>query len=115
MCRDFAAVAVGNCIYAIGGCDDAGAIDCVERYDVRQKDWKKLSSLPTRRYGHSAVVINEKICVVGGYNSSNLCAVYDLRTGRWDEPLCCRIAGKTELLAYSLGVQSAFAGVAAFL
>ena len=59
-------------------------------------------------------MINEKICVVGGYDSTSLCAVYDPRRECWDEPLCCSIEDKDEPVAYSLGVQFAFAGVTTF-
>lgn len=112
MFRDLAAVVVGNSIYAIGGRGVSKAKDTVERYDPREKRWEIVQNLPTPRYGHSAVVINDKVCVVGGLSCSNSFALYDPRRDRWDEPLCCTVPGRRNPEPYSLAVQCAFASVA---
>jgi len=58
-------------LYAIGGYigDGREALDTgsVEEYDPGQRSWRKKASMPTARHGHAAVVVNNRILVIGGY------------------------------------------------
>ncbi|XP_077301559.1 kelch-like protein 28 [Arctopsyche grandis] len=75
----FAAVALGGYIYAIGGtCDiisnsnSNSTHDSVERYDPEAQTWTYVASLPEARFGHKAIVHDDKIVCVGGNHLSVL-------------------------------------------
>ncbi|XP_077289997.1 kelch-like protein 28 [Arctopsyche grandis] len=78
---EFAAVALGGYIYAIGGINGIPLVS-VERLDIKENTWSSVASLPEARFGHRAVVCDEKIiCVGGNLNSSVL--EYDPNTDTW--------------------------------
>jgi len=41
--------------------------DIVEVYDPDSDSWVRKANMPTSRHGHSAVVVNDMILVIGGY------------------------------------------------
>ena len=63
--------------------------DIVEMYDPDEDRWERRADMPAPRHGHSAVVVNGKILVIGGYRFSGrltpLSTVeeYDPATDRW--------------------------------
>ena len=64
-----AAVADGDFIYIIGGQDTArGAMDSVERFNVRTGQSEDFAKLKTGRFWHRAVIYSGKIYVLGGTN-----------------------------------------------
>lgn len=68
-------------LYAIGGMTGTStwnrlAIDYVERYDPITDTWTNLSSLPVGIFGSDAVVYNDEIVIVGGYNGGPKKTVY---------------------------------------
>ena len=50
----------------VGGVLDYGGVKTMEVYDVITETWSQLPDMPTKRWGHSAVVYDGKIYVVGG-------------------------------------------------
>jgi hypothetical protein len=64
-----AAVVDGDFIYIIGGQDTArGAMDSIERFNVRTGQSEDFAKLKTGRFWHRAVVADGKIYVLGGVN-----------------------------------------------
>jgi hypothetical protein len=87
-----AAVAYGGKLYAIGGyIGDTKNTGVVEEYDPAKRAWvKKKAGMPTPLHGHAAVVVNNRILVIGGYrfDSGRMGAwsgveEYDPETDRW--------------------------------
>ena len=68
--RNFAAAAVNNRIYAIGGRGDAVRYDTVnEEYDPGTDIWTTKAPMFTGRLGASAAAANNRIYVIGGLNA----------------------------------------------
>jgi DNA-binding CsgD family transcriptional regulator len=67
----FATAAVGNYIYLIGGENEQGVLDSVERYDHRSATWTSLSTKPTAVADVRAVVIGGLLYVPGGRLGTN--------------------------------------------
>jgi N-acetylneuraminic acid mutarotase len=85
-----AAAVVGGRIYLIGGFSTVTNVpsDRVLVYDPTGKSWSEAAPLPAPRGGHAAVVLDGRIHVIGGGNSSSTLAdhsVYDPATDRWSE------------------------------
>lgn len=75
-------------LYSIGGCDHNGSpIDCFESYNYSKKKWFGHPCLPTKRASSSAVVVGNKIVVLGGVEigqkASNAVEVYDTQENDW--------------------------------
>lgn len=72
-----AAIAVNGRIYAIGGIrdgrDDTNVAQsgAVEEYDPNKDRWVRKADMPTPRHGHAAVVLREKVLILGGYSWEN--------------------------------------------
>ncbi len=69
-------VAHGGMVYRVGGLDahnaaeedeDLHSTDRFARFDPATKQWEELQPLPERRSSHDAVVIGDKLYVVGGW------------------------------------------------
>jgi Kelch motif len=76
--RNLAAVAVGNKIYAIGGCCDTnGPFDTVEVYDPNTNTWTvdTQHSLPLKRTKLAATVSNATIYAIGGVVCDGDCTI----------------------------------------
>ncbi|WP_437911757.1 kelch-like protein [Sorangium sp. So ce302] len=74
--ESIALVAHGGFIYRIGGLRVDSAIDepevltsvaTVQRYDPREGTWQAMPDLPEGRSGHGAVVVGDRLYVVGGW------------------------------------------------
>ncbi|MBM3212557.1 hypothetical protein FJZ33_10065 [Candidatus Poribacteria bacterium] len=86
-------VVANNKIYAIGGTTAAlnfnESLPTVEEYDPSTDKWTKKTNMPTPRLCLSAVQINGKIYVMGGYSGFNKAIVhktvevYDPAADRW--------------------------------
>jgi N-acetylneuraminic acid mutarotase len=72
-----ALVAHGGKLYRVGGMlaknapkeeDDLDSVTLFERYDPQTNQWTKLTPLPQGRSSHDAVVVGDKLYVVGGWN-----------------------------------------------
>jgi hypothetical protein len=82
----FGIAVVENKIYVIGGDGgnwDAGEIltNVNEVYDPSTDTWETRTSMPTKRLGLSASVVDGKIYCIGGYYNVN--EVYDPATDAW--------------------------------
>jgi len=83
-----AAAMLDGRIYLIGGfgTDTNVPVADVHVYDTATRTWGRAASLPAPRGGHSAVVLDGKIHVVGGGNSKSTIAdhdVYDPAKNAW--------------------------------
>lgn len=86
----FAIANVGDLIFIIGGENQTGILDSVERYDPRFETWTELSKKPTPVTDIRATVIGGKVYVPGGRLSSDSKTIsraferYDPRTEVWE-------------------------------
>jgi N-acetylneuraminic acid mutarotase len=83
-----AAVALGRKLYVVGGFSFASnmPVASVRVYDVVTHTWSTAARLPAPRGGHAAVVLDGKIHVLGGGNSTSTVAahsVYDPARNSW--------------------------------
>ena len=83
-----ALVALGSCLYSIGGQEEGGVgvLNSVEQYNPRDNTWTEMASLVTRRVALGAAVLNDKIYVAGGSDgleSLSSVEVYDPSTDTW--------------------------------
>lgn len=81
---------VGQKLYVVGGFRVVSNVptDQVQVYDLKAKEWSMASPLPRPRGGHVAVVLNDKIHVMGGGNSASTIAdhlEYDPVKDTWKE------------------------------
>jgi N-acetylneuraminic acid mutarotase len=81
---------VGDLLYIVGGFTAVTNVptDEVQVYDLQTQQWSMASSLPNPRGGHVAVVLEDKIHVLGGGNSVSTIAdhsEYDPKTDAWKE------------------------------
>jgi N-acetylneuraminic acid mutarotase len=81
---------VADRLYVVGGFTAVTNLptDEVQVYDLRTRQWSMASPLPNPRGGHVAVVLDDKIHVLGGGNSVSTIAdhsEYDPATGTWKE------------------------------
>jgi hypothetical protein len=80
------AVRVGSFIYLIGGryWNDDKPADLVERFNIHNHTFRRLSPLPEPRYGHSCVLYQDLyIYVIGGGLGSCVVHTYDIVTNKW--------------------------------
>ena len=66
----FAAVAIDDFIYAIGGVISNGITKTVEKYDCNKKQWSFVKSMNMKRCYCAACVLSGKIYVAGGTDES---------------------------------------------
>ena len=103
-----AVVGAGNRLYAIGGlsfASPASATDSVFSYDPELNEWSQEESMPNRRGGGRAAVIEGKIYMVGGIRSGGSVgdfASFDLSTGEWT-PLPNMPTSRDHLAVAALG------------
>jgi N-acetylneuraminic acid mutarotase len=81
---------VGQHLYVVGGFTAVTNVptDEVQIYDLQTQQWSMAKPLPNPRGGHAAVVLNDKIHVLGGGNSVSTIAdhsEYDPATNTWKE------------------------------
>ncbi|NXF12049.1 KLH33 protein, partial [Smithornis capensis] len=70
----FAAVALGNFIYALGGTSgDLFCTDTVECYDLANDTWRRCQPLPTALCGHAACALDGALYVSGGCDEAYQC------------------------------------------
>lgn len=87
----FALVSVADEIFIMGGENETGVLNSVERYNVTFGSWTNLADKPTPVTDIRAIVLGEKIYVPGGRTSADATAIttrferYDPRTDSWDQ------------------------------
>ena len=81
---DFSVTCFNEELYVIGG---RGSWNDVEIYNPVLGEWRTAASMETGRAGHSAVVLQEHIYVIAGYDTSYVCQnsveCYNPLTGQW--------------------------------
>jgi N-acetylneuraminic acid mutarotase len=75
----------GRDFYVIGGTTPEGGGRQVFVYDTAARRWRSGPPLPRVLYNHSAVTLDDRIYVLGGYDTegAELRDVYVLENGRW--------------------------------
>ena len=83
------AATVMNCkIYVIHGCKDHRNVDkpaVVHCFDPGKNEWERKASTCHPHFGSSIFVVNNRLCVAGGFNSRGVSSVelYDKRKDTW--------------------------------
>uniref|UniRef100_A0A8C5JHM7 BACK domain-containing protein n=1 Tax=Junco hyemalis TaxID=40217 RepID=A0A8C5JHM7_JUNHY len=76
----FAAVALGNFIYALGGSSgELYCTDTVECYDLANDTWRRCQPLPMALCGHAACALDGELYVSGGCDEAYQCQASLLR------------------------------------
>lgn len=80
-----ASVALNGFIYVMGGSDDHGIVDTVEKYDPATDRWTPIASMDNPRYALASVVNNGFIYVMGGRDgyALNTAEKYDPEANHW--------------------------------
>ncbi len=87
----FALAAVSDQLYVIGGENQQGILNSVERYDLRFETWAELSKKPTPVADVDGIALGGKLYVPGGRISNDSKAVtdaferYDPRSETWEQ------------------------------
>ncbi|MBI4747704.1 MAG: hypothetical protein HY774_04410 [Acidobacteria bacterium] len=88
--QEVAVTEVQGRIYLIGGISNRIVSNTVERYDPVADTWARVAPVPERLHHTTAVSLNNRIFVIGGYNSlafTPVASVYifDPATNQWTE------------------------------
>ena len=79
-----AAVAHGNLIYALGGCDQQSkSLSSVEVYSVENNSWTITASMNFPRYDHCAIIHDDTIFAIAGVDVNYISPVNNIE--------CCNI------------------------
>ncbi|XP_034542313.1 kelch-like protein 36 [Notolabrus celidotus] len=65
---DFYLGAVGDCLIAVGGRNDSGALSSVEVYCPAEDCWSNVAGLPRFTYGHAGTVHHGVVYISGGHD-----------------------------------------------
>lgn len=65
---DFYLGAVGDCLIAVGGRNDSGALSSVEVYYPAEDCWSYVAGLPRYTYGHAGTVHRGVVYISGGHD-----------------------------------------------
>ncbi|XP_074487812.1 kelch-like protein 36 isoform X1 [Sebastes fasciatus] len=65
---DFYLGTVGDCLIAVGGRNDTGALSSVEVYCPAEDCWSYVAGLPRFTYGHAGTVHRGVVYISGGHN-----------------------------------------------
>ncbi|KAJ0029484.1 hypothetical protein NQD34_004481 [Periophthalmus magnuspinnatus] len=65
---DFFLGAVGDCLIAVGGRNDTGALSSVEVYYPAEDSWCYVAGLPRYTYGHAGTVHRGVVYISGGHD-----------------------------------------------
>ncbi|XP_016658903.1 kelch-like protein 2 isoform X4 [Acyrthosiphon pisum] len=89
--KHFGIGAIDNCIYAVGGYNDANNyyehLNSVEVFDINTQQWRRVSSMSNKRSHFGVGILNNLLYAVGGYNgASYLKSVecYDPNLDKWN-------------------------------
>jgi len=115
-CREnFAAVAVDDIIYLLGGyyeTPDGGVTECPNTsYNTTSQTWSNLPSgraCDLVRYGHAAAVVGRDIYIVGGcadYEYLDTMRSYNVDSKKWTYALSLIPTPRTNCAAVAIGVE----------
>ncbi|CAK8688315.1 unnamed protein product [Clavelina lepadiformis] len=71
-------------LYVLGGSHDKRTTNTAECYDPKTGKWEYIPPMKTCRYGLTAVVLNNEIYAIGGYNIPSV-EKYNLDTKTWTD------------------------------
>ena len=74
---DSCVVALGNCLYVLGG----GYSNKAGRFDTAESKWQEIASMPISKYSSCGVATQEKIFVTSAEGQE--CVVYQVSTNEW--------------------------------
>ena len=74
---DSCVVALGNCLYVLGG----GYSNEAGRFDTAESKWQEIASMPISKYSPCGVATQEKIFVTAA--GGQQCEVYKVSTNEW--------------------------------
>ena len=74
---DSCVVALGNCLYVLGG----GYSNEAGRFDTAESKWQEIASMPISKYSSCGVATQEKIFVTSAEGQE--CVVYQVSTNEW--------------------------------
>ena len=74
---DSCVVALGNCLYVLGG----GYSNEAGRFDTAESKWQEIASMPISKYSPCGVASQEKIFVTAAEGQQ--CEVYQVSTNEW--------------------------------
>jgi hypothetical protein len=110
---DHCAVAVGSCMYVMGGMIEInpGFTASVLKYDSTQDTWSEVAPMPSARYGFAACVVGRDIYVFGDSSTGDAVPVFkfDTEAEEWDTlppmPVACHYPSASVLdgLVYITG------------
>lgn len=85
---NFGVVALGDVLYAVGGCTaDGGVTDVVEAYDPMRDIWRAVKPMPAPRCAHAIAALGDRLYVFGGWDGSRYVAdvfIYDRAADAWE-------------------------------
>ncbi|XP_078359894.1 kelch-like protein 23 [Oculina patagonica] len=84
--QECTAVALGNCIYLIGGNVRHKTSSTVQRFNIEKQSWEPVSSMQERRYYHSAINYRDRFIYVFGGIEGQACVnrIYKSTVERYD-------------------------------
>ena len=80
--------------------------DITLSFSLSTKQWKRLKQMPTSRQVSSAVVVNEKLFVMGGQfdgKESNVCEIFHVKDNKWSSAASLPVPLSKPLVAVLLG------------
>ena len=77
------AAAVGNKVFFAGGIGTGARSNIVDIYNLQTNSWSTIALPSARSGGHSAVTLNNKLYIAGGYGNSGTIDIYDDATNSW--------------------------------
>jgi hypothetical protein len=81
---EFAACVVGTDIYVFGGTDNLREDQASAfKYDTEANVWSVLAPMPAAEFGHSVIVIDGLIYIIGAGNNSRGFLRFEPVTGAW--------------------------------
>lgn len=77
-------------IYACGGSNGSDVLASVERFSMREHTWSNAPPMSSPRLGHAAVVLKNRLYVIGGYDGKeplDTFECFDPKLEKWGPPV----------------------------
>ena len=85
---NMSSIVINDNIYTFGGTESGEVTNKTEVFDTTTEIWTRKASMPEGRYKHSAVYMNGKVYICGGYNEDGTAAsdieIYDVANNTWE-------------------------------
>ena len=73
--HSFAVIAYQDEFLITGGFDNYGVTVEIMKFNPLTEIWSLVGNLESGRYGHSAVILNDQLYVIGGSSNSEICEI----------------------------------------